>query len=116
MAKIIRILENRLKSLIKESVEEVLLEYYAKERSQFIFDVKNQMPNYFSHWCLCYYSQHINTLREFRHWKDELIAFYKTIANTKIKNGSKLRATQQALNESFNELDFFHTFVKKIFR
>lgn len=113
MAKIIKILEKKLKSLIKESVEEVLLEYYAKERSQYISDFKNKMPNYFSHWCLCYYSQNIHPLRESKHWKEELKTFYGKIANDKIKSGSKLKATQQAINESFSELDFFHIFVNK---
>ena len=107
--KTINLSETQLISLIKESVEKVLLCEMAYPRNQYKEKLDNLMPQILTNWCLVHYCTITNTHEELKqHWQSELRGHLFTVARYSIKNNDTPEKRLKVLNEIWEENEYLN--------
>ena len=115
--KYIRLTESELHRIISEEVKRVipLILEYAVPRNKFVDGAYDLLEQICQNWCLIRYSRLVNDGNvNVNHWKSELKAHMKNIAQTKIKKNNSVTSRASALAEAFDWSDFDKS-EKKIF-
>ena len=107
--KYIRITESQLHKIIMEEVNKVipLILEYAVPRNKFVDNVYDLLSQICENWCLIRYSKLIGDDNiNVNHWKSELKAHMKNIAQTKIKKNDSTASRMGAISQAFDWSDF----------
>ena len=106
--KYIRITEEQLHRIVKETVQkelEILLEY-AIPRGKFVEKVTNLTTQIIENWCLLRFSTLAGISGESRdHWKSELFSHMSNIGDDTIKKNNSYETRLKAIEEGFAEKD-----------
>ena len=112
----LKIFENKIKDIIKESIKEVLNEM-AMKRSDYIQRVLSLLPQIAQNWCLCYYAKNCDNpyhQQLLQHWSTELISYLENLEGITLKNGSKFKTTNYALIEAEDLDNNINNIINKI--
>ena len=112
MKRIYRITLNDLYDIVETTchkINDLITEFYAKNRSQFVDSVKYYLPQIAAHWCLIMYAHRRNVgMENIKHWGSELSAFFNGIAKVQLKTGdnpsTRLKAVRQAWAEATEDM------------
>ena len=109
--KYIRVTEEQLNSIIKESVEKQLklIMEYAEPRRKFVEHVANLSYQIIENWCLVHYCTIINRTQSKEHWQKELLTHMGNLGTTSIKKNDSVEVRQKAIEEGFNVRDIFES-------
>lgn len=101
-----QLVEEITKQVTKTLKEELLLEYYALERSDFIDRVSALLSPFTVHWCLIRYARIKDQTEYIDHWKNEVSTFMFDMARYQLKKGDKRDKRFKAYQEVFATCDF----------
>ena len=107
--KYIRLTESELHKIISEEVNRVipLILEYAVPRNKFVNDVYDLLQQICENWSLIRYSKLVGDGNiNVNHWKSELKAHLKNIAQTKIKKNNSVTSRMSAIMQAFDWADF----------
>lgn len=97
--------ESQLKSLVAESVEQILSEM-AMPLSDYKWRIENLIPQLVENWCLVSYCRLSGkNIRDKNHWQSELYAILKTMASYRTSRGNKAEVREKALYSIFSMLE-----------
>ena len=91
---------------VKILKEELLVEFYALERSDFVDKVSALLSPFTIHWCLIRYARLKNQTEYIDHWKNEVSTFMFDMARYQLKKGDKRDKRLRAYHEVFVSCDF----------
>jgi hypothetical protein len=106
--KYIRLSENELHRIIREEVNRVipLILEYALPRNKFVDNTFDLLEKICQNWCLIRYSKLLGDNNvNVSHWKSELKAHMKNIAQTKIKKNNSTASRMSAISQAFDWSD-----------
>lgn len=108
--KYIRLTEQDLHRIVRENVQKelnILLEYYALNKSDFQEKVYNQIIQIVENWCLIKYctltNTDVNNCKN--HWKVELRTAFKNAAFGKLKGNDSVQSRYKAIKSTFDKAD-----------
>ena len=107
--KYIRLTEDELHRIVAKEVNRVipLILEYAVPRNKFVNDTYDLLQQICENWCLIRYSKLVNDESiNANHWKSELKAYLKNIAQTKIKKNNSVTSRMSAITQAFDWSDF----------
>lgn len=115
--KYIRLTEDELKQIIKESLNNLILEYSMKRKDYFIRCV-NLSQQIIENWCLVHYCTIINEdiNRCKNHWKKELFSHMATLSEIDLKDNNSTESRIKVIQSAFEENDLITSkqILKKI--
>lgn len=108
--KYIRLTEQDLHRIVRENVQKelnILLEYYALNKSDFQEKVYNQTIQIVENWCLIKYctltNTDVNNCKN--HWKVKLRTAFKKAAFGKLKGNDSVQSRYKAIKSTFDKAD-----------
>lgn len=109
----VKLSENQLREVIKESVRQVLearekhlLMEMPYPRKAYKERIENTVPQILINWCLVHYCTITGREQLKKHWKGELRGFLETAARYSIKGNDAPETRLKVFNEVWNEGDY----------
>lgn len=101
-----QIIRNVCQSVIREELQKYLITEMAYSLSEYKDKSDNLIPQIVENWCLVRYVTLSGDKIEYQnHWRKELIAHLRNIAQMKLKNGNNSTTKQNALYSLWNRRD-----------
>lgn len=109
----ITISENKLHSILKDTIIEVLnenrkllLTEMSVKRNEYKAKIDNLMPQVLENWCMVHYSTLVGGIDAHNHWADELRGHLLTVSRFTIKGNDSIKSRQKVLQEIWEENDY----------
>ena len=109
----IAISKNKLHSILKDAIIEVLnenkkllLSEMAVKRNEYKAKIDNLFPQVLENWCLVHYCTLVGGIETQSHWADELRGHLLSVSRFAIKGNDSCKSRQKVLQEIWEENDY----------